>query len=433
MDAGRLPKRILVLGARGFLGEHIVQQLLLTGCQVIAAVRPGSRHAFSSPRVTVIAGDLRDAAFLRAALERADAAIFAAGRVWRPGLALEEYHRQNVGIVEPFFAALGRHREMRVVFTSSLATLSGSRTPHVFAEDGDRGAVCERWLTPYARAKIACERLALDSAGRGHHVVVLNPGQLLGPGVHAGSNLATAFVLLWFCRGQAPFYVRGGTTYSDVRDVARAHVAALGQGRSGRRYILGGHCLARGEFYGRVAGLVGLRAPRGVPARLVHLVMALADGLAFLSAGAFRSPVHRTFARGEGLYYYGDSQRAASELDYRIAPLERTILDTLRDYHARGLLPAALDFVAEVPADDAPAFVRLRRLAEGSVYSRFLLARMPRVYALCRANRDLSAALTRLADVSRPDRSRAAADRRHLIRFFEYLYFASDEFLREVE
>jgi dihydroflavonol-4-reductase len=433
MDAHGLPKRILVLGARGFLGEHIVQQLLAAGCRVIAAVRPGSQHAFSSPRVAVVAGDLRDEAFLHAALEDADAAIFAAGRTWRPGLAPGEYHAQNVEIAERFFSALGRRREMRVVFTSSLAALSGSRAPCVFTEDGDRRAVCERWLTPYARAKIVCERLALDAAGDGHDVVVLNPGQLLGPGVHAGSNLATAFVLLWFCRGHAPLYVRGGTTYSDVRDVARAHVAALVRGQSGRRYILGGHCLARGDFYARVAQLAGLRPPRGVPARLVHLLMALADGLAVITAGALPSPVHRTFARGEGLYYYGDSQRAARELGYRITPLERTILDTLRDYQARGLLPPGLDFLANLPADDAPAFVLLRRLAERSAFSGFLLTRMPRVYALCRANRDLSAALTRLADAGRPDRSGAAADRRRLIRFFEYLYFASDEFLREVE
>jgi hypothetical protein len=161
--------------------------------------------------------------------------------------------------------------------------------------------------------------------------------------------------------------------------------------------------------------------------------MALADGLAVITAGALPSPVHRTFARGEGLYYYGDSQRAARELGYRITPLERTILDTLRDYQARGLLPPGLDFLANLPADDAPAFVLLRRLAERSAFSGFLLTRMPRVYALCRANRDLSAALTRLADAGRPDRSGAAADRRRLIRFFEYLYFASDEFLREVE
>jgi dihydroflavonol-4-reductase len=441
MSTTDLPRTVLVLGARGFLGEHIVEQLIESGYDVMAALRPGSSHAYSSSRVRVIEGDLLDAAFVRGVLDQADAAIFAAGRTWQPDLPLTEYHRQNVGITQRFFETLGHRPDMRVVFTSSLAAMSGSRTPHLFDEDSDRREVCDQLLSPYARAKIICERQALDAARRGNNVVVLNPGQLVGPGVQSRSNLATAFLLLWYCQGKAPFYVRGGMTYSDVRDVARAHVAALARGRCGQRYILGGHCLDRGEFYARVARLTGLRAPRGVPRGLAYMVMALADGLAFLSAGWLRSPAHRSFARGEGLYYHGDSQRALGELGYTITPLEVTVLDTLRHYQGRGLLPPELDFVRDVTVEDAPAFVLLKQLARRSAYSRYLLARIERVYETCRSNHDLQAALTRLLEARpagrqgklTPSRTQPEADRKLLNDFFEYLYFASDEFLREVD
>ena len=441
MGTVALPRTVLVLGARGFLGEHIVERLIASGYEVMAALRPGSTHAYSSSRVRVIEGDLLDASFVRGILDQADAAIFAAGRTWQPGLPLVEYHRQNVGLTTRFFEALGHRPAMRVVFTSSLATISGSRSPHVFAEDSDRREVCDRFLSPYARAKILCERLALDAARRGNDVVILNPGQLVGPGVHSGSNLATSFLLLWYCQGKAPFYVQGGTTYSDVRDVARAHVLALARGKSGQRYILGGHCLERGEFYARVARLTGLRPPRGVPRGLVYLLMALADGLAFLSAGRLRSPAHRLFARAEGLYYYGGSQGACRELGYTITPLEVSVLDTLRDYHGRALLPPELDFVRDVSVEDAPAFVLLKRLVRRSAYSRYLLARIGRVYETCRSNHELQSALTRLLEARPfdgqgklpPSRSRLARDRRLLNDFLEYLYFASDEFLREVD
>jgi hypothetical protein len=59
---------------------------------------------------------------------------------------------------------------------------------------------------------------------------------------------------------------------------------------------------------------------------------------------------------------------------------------------------------------------------------------MLRVYAACRANGDLRAALTRLVEAGegrRPGGARAQ-DRRALRRFFEYCYFGSDEFLRWV-
>ena len=122
-------------------------------------------------------------------------------------------------------------------------------------------------------------------------------------------------------------------------------------------------------------------------------------------------------------------------------PLDVSILDTLRGYSRRGLLPPALDFLKDVTVEDAPALALLRRLAGRSAHFRFLLARIGRVYATCRANRELEAALMRLLEAQQadgrgrlsPGRTRLAEDRKLLRRFFEYLYFASDEFLREVE
>lgn len=437
MDSPDLPRAVLVLGAGGFLGEHIAQQLAASGCEVVAAVRPGAGRDFSTP-VTVLEGDLLDRGFVRGALDGVEAIVFAAGRTWRLGLDPAQCEHENVEIARRFFEALGRRPEVRVVFTSSLATIAGSRAPFLFTEDSGRHVVCEPWLSPYARAKIVCERLALDAADRGNQIVILNPGQLLGPGVTPASNLATAFALLWLCQGRAPFAVRGGTTYSDVRDVARAHVTALRRGRSGQRYILGGHCLDRSQFYAHVSALTGVRAPWGLSAGMVYLGLALADAAAVLSRGRLRNPVHRSFARGEGLHYFGTSEKAGRELGYTVTPLEVTILDTLRHYHLRGLLPPHLDFVGSMMAEDAPAFLLLSRLARKSHFSGFLLARLGRVREICRSNHALRAALARLLEADRPggvplSRRQRAADRKVLLHFFEYLYFASDEFLRRVE
>lgn len=430
MDADT-PRRVLVLGARGFLGEHIVQELVARGCEVVAAVRPGSPPVQASARVRVIAGDLRDLAFVRGTLEGVEAAIFSAGRTWRPGLATAEYHRQNVGITRCFFEALGHRPQLRVVFTSSLAVVTGCRTPRPVGEDTDRRDVCESWLSPYARAKILCDQIALEAARQGNRIVILNPGQLVGPGARADSNLATAFILLWYCQGKAPFYIRGGMTVSDVRDVARAHVAALSRGQAGQRYLLGGHCLERGALYTEVARLTGLRPPRGLPARLVYLGMVFTDALALLSAGVLKSPIHRSFVRGEGLYFYGQSDAAIRELGYRIRPLEATLFDTLRHYHARGLLPRRLDFLGEVEVEDAPACALLAELARGHARARFLLPRIGQVYAACRSNRQLQAALARALEAGERPRLRSA-ERALLHDFFDYMYFTSNEFLRGV-
>src|SRR5262245_37682583 len=103
MEAGALPRKVLVVGARGFLGEHIVQQLADAGCDVLAAMRSGDEWGFASGQVRILAGDLCDVALLRRALDQVDAACFVAGRTWQPDLDVSEYHRQNVALTEAFF------------------------------------------------------------------------------------------------------------------------------------------------------------------------------------------------------------------------------------------------------------------------------------------------------------------------------------------
>ena len=435
---GNTPKRVLVLGAAGFLGEHIVQQLAAADIDVVAAVRSGSDFAFASPRVSMVRGDFDDAGFVRGLLDQVDAAIFSAGRTWQPGLAMGEYHRQNVSITQAFFDALGDRPTMRVVFTSSLSTVGGSVGPRVFAEDGGRAGVREDLLNAYDRAKIACEALALASARRGNQVVILNPGLLLGPGAQPTSNLAAPFQLLWLCQRKLPFYVNGGVTLSDVRAVARAHLAALTRGTPGRRIILGGHDIDRTTYYARVARLTGLRPPMRLPAWLVTGAMYATDGLGFVTGGLIAGPVHRSFARTQCLHYFGGSSRASEELGYIVTPLETTLIDMLCYYHARGLLPAPLDFLGDLTMDNAPALVLLKQLADGSPYAKFLHKRLKQVLEICQTNHALNDALTRLLATSVFDESTGRYrwtgrdEVRTIARFFEYIYFASDEFLHEV-
>ncbi len=438
-----MSKNVLVFGARGFLGEHVVAQLCLAGHRVFAVVRPGAVAAFPSSNVHVLQGDCCDVGFVQAALDGMDAVIFSAGRTWQPGLEIEQYRRQNVAITQAFFDALGKRPETRVVFTSSLSTVAGSQAPRVYREDSGREGISEAWLSPYDRAKIDCERIALQSAAQGNNVVILNPGLLLGPGATATSNVAAPFCLLWFLQGQfaAKFYVNGGVTLSDVRDVAAAHVTALDHGTAGDRYILGGHNLNRRTFYERVVPLAGRRLPKELPAGALFALTSAADGLAKLTHGVLSSPVHRSFARTQPLYYFGDSQKAIAQLAYAPRPLEQTIVDMIQYYQSRDLLPASFTFPAELTAESAPRYVLLKQLVKCSGYKRSLEKRLPELYQACQANHQLRNALTQLLSLSRFNARRgrfvwnrgdAKAELQTLQKFLEYVRFASNDFLRQV-
>ena len=87
----------------------------------------------------------------------------------------------------------------------------------------------------YADSKAEGERIILSAATGRRHVIVVNPGYMLGPydvKPSSGQMLLAAF--------RKPLMVapKGGKAFVHVDDVAQAMVAALTQGTNGSRYIV---------------------------------------------------------------------------------------------------------------------------------------------------------------------------------------------------
>jgi putative NADH-flavin reductase len=78
-SASSEPKRIVVFGASGGIGRHVVEQGLARGHEVFAVVRTPGKLALSDPRLTVVAAELSDREAIAAAVGGADAVISALG------------------------------------------------------------------------------------------------------------------------------------------------------------------------------------------------------------------------------------------------------------------------------------------------------------------------------------------------------------------
>ena len=77
-------KRVLVTGATGFVGSHVVRALEARGVEVVALVRAKSERPSSlGAHVQVARGDVLDAEAAREAARGCDGAIHCAGRVSR--------------------------------------------------------------------------------------------------------------------------------------------------------------------------------------------------------------------------------------------------------------------------------------------------------------------------------------------------------------
>lgn len=251
---GRRP--ILVTGAAGFLGSAVVRRLQREGQPVRALVRSTSRlDRLDGLTADLVAGDIRDAAALRAAVDGCQAVIHLAGPSAWPLLDAPDVRPVIVDGTAAVLEAARKTGVPRVVYVSSSAAL-GPATDDVPRDETDPVLPLDPRRMPYAAAKREAEELCQRAFAAGQDVVVVSPCEVYGPG---DRDLVTAGNLLPLLAGPLRPVCRGGTSIAHVDDVAGAVVAALLRGRSGERYLLGGENLTHRRLAELLSEITGRR------------------------------------------------------------------------------------------------------------------------------------------------------------------------------
>lgn len=315
---------VCVTGGTGFLGIHIIKQLVQAGARVtVHALEPWPNHPlFRISNLTYCFGDISDSASVRRAV-RDSAVIFhtaAIVGVWGP--ALEHMHQVNVAGTQNLLEAAPPGA--RIVHTSSIVAVGASRHGTPVTEETPFNL--SHVKLPYVHSKRAAEQLALAAAAQGRDVVVTNPGFLVGPEDHLRSVMGRLCGRFWRARllAAAP----GGFSLADVRDVAAGHLLAAQHGASGRRYILAGDNHTLHELLTMLAQVAGY-APRALP-RLPAWTQAVLAGMAELRSRINGREPYPSFGhvRLNRYHWYASSARAAAELGYRRRPLMQSLRDT---------------------------------------------------------------------------------------------------------
>ncbi len=345
--------RVLVTGATGLVGSAVARELVSAGHDVRVLARPKSDLSnLAGLPVAIARGDVLDGPSVRAAAEGCDGLVHVAGLVgFRPGMRERLLAVNTTGVAVTLEAAR-QAGVRRAVVTSSIAAGGGTYRPIVQDETAPSNA--EAIGIDYFVSKLRGEHAARQVAARGLEVVILRVGYVLGPGDLARSSGATA---LLFLTGAIPAYVDGGVSFCDVRDVARAHLAALERGGPGELYLVGGHNLRMGEVVSRFAGVAGLPPPRRIPYP-VALVGTLAWETWRLLGGEVRCRVSVDLVRASGLFTFVSSAKAERELGYTILPIEESARDTVRWWVQRGKLRTTTPELRALARESGAAIAR---------------------------------------------------------------------------
>lgn len=319
-----------VTGGTGFLGLNLIEQLVAQEWQVTALHRPTSdlRQIGRFP-ARLVEGDLLDLDSLRRAMPNNVDTVFhvAADISMWSGHALRQ-RRVNVdgtrNMVEAALAVGAR----RFVHTSTQNTygLGQGDLHEELPQLGARGG-------NYDRTKLEAEEVVRDGIRRGLDAVIVNPAHIVGRYDRHG----WARVIVMLHRHRLPGAPPGAGTFCHAEEVAKAHIAAAGRGRSGRNYLTSGADATFLELF-RVIGEIGGRpAPtRTLPAwtfRLAARAGALRGALTGREPDITPDGVAIALACSRVT-----SRRAEEELGYRPVPLRVMVEDSYRWLDAEGLL-----------------------------------------------------------------------------------------------
>lgn len=266
--------KVLVTGADGFVGRHLVRRLVGAGDVVAAATRPGER-AVDWPKVApngtveAVSLEITDSTSVERALRwrpeavvhlaavastreasRDPAAAWIVNTVGTARLVGEAAHLKESGALDPVV----------LVISSGEVYGIGSAAPRVETDQ----------LVPhssYAASKVGAEVAALEAWRRtGLRVVVARPF------THTGPGQATQYVIPGWAERLRAAKVSGAATIStgnldpvrdflDVRDVVEAYRLLIARGVPGEVYnVSRGEGLPLSELFARLSRIIGSRA-----------------------------------------------------------------------------------------------------------------------------------------------------------------------------
>lgn len=326
---------VLVTGATGFLGSHLVCQLLAAGKQVRACKRKTSDMREFNFIFQYYFGNSLSAKSVRELLQWAEADVLELDTLTQAMQGIERvYHcaalvsfdagdrdllmKVNVEGTANVVNLCLIHGVKYLSYVSSIASLGRTKSGNTMDENSTWEH--SKLNSNYAISKYRAEMEVWRGAEEGLLVMVVNPGVIIGVGDFSkGSNALIRTIY----KGM-PMYSMGANGYVDVADVARAILEIESAGIFNRRFVLVGANMRFRDLFFMIADGFGKKRPyinvTPFMAAIAWRVMAMVR--LFSKKGLALTKETARAALNESYY---NSNRIISEVGFTFTPIEKTV------------------------------------------------------------------------------------------------------------
>ena len=331
---------ILVTGATGILGRVIVLELLKRGKTVRATKRKTSdveevknsfRFYTENPEVFFnkiewVNVNFDDIYSIQKALVGVEEVYHCAAKVSFHPKDEKKMYQTNIEGTKQLLYACENSSVKKFLFVSSIAVLDGLNENGELDESSDFNPKIDH--SAYAISKHFSEMEVWRASAEGLNTIIVNPGLIIGSGnwKESSGTLFTEFE-------KNDYTFSGGTSYVDVRDVAKISIELMEKNIFGERFILVSKSAKYEEIGNSIRQKLGKKAVKIVPNGLLKTGVFLNSILGWLISPL--KMANKVNIKSVTEFNKISNKKIKEKLNYQFIPLEESLAFHLENYLKR--------------------------------------------------------------------------------------------------
>lgn len=312
-------RNILVTGASGLLGSHLVTALIKENKQVKALYRSSVPVFEGADKVDWVKGDILDIVSLEEAMMNVDAVYHCAAIVSFDPKEKQQLHITNVEGTANVVNACLNAGVKKLLHVSSVAALGRIRENEPITEK-------MKWTpetsnSEYGKSKYLAEMEVWRGVGEGLDAVVINPTIILGLADWNKSSSA----IFKSVYNEFPWYTDGVTGFVDAADVAKAMMMLMESNISGERFIVSGENTTYQQLFNLIADAFGKNQPHKKVTPFIAAVVWRLEKMKSFFTGSKPLVTKETAVTAQAKVYFDNSKLLECLPAFKYTTLQQTV------------------------------------------------------------------------------------------------------------